>query len=55
MLNNIGTAAELGFLSRHSDFLSVKQMQSAVDEDVIVLCTGAQGEPFSDFNPDSAR
>jgi len=48
MLNNVSAATELGFL-RPGDagFLSPKQLAKRDDKDVVVLCTGAQGEPFS--------
>jgi ribonuclease J len=48
MLNNVRAAAELGFLRQgETGFLNPKQLQARDDKDVVVLCTGAQGEPFS--------
>ena len=47
MLNNVRVGQELGFLRTANNFVSPKQHSSVPDHELLVLCTGAQGEPMS--------
>ncbi len=47
MLNNVRVGQELGFLRTPDIFVSPKQHASVPDNELVVLCTGAQGEPMS--------
>ena len=47
MLNNVRVGEELGFLRSSSNTVSPKQHSSVPDSELLVLCTGAQGEPMS--------
>lgn len=47
MLNNVRVGQELGFLRTPDIFVSPKQHASVPDHELVVLCTGAQGEPMS--------
>jgi ribonuclease J len=47
MLNNVKVGQELGFLRAPDVFVSPKQHASVPDNQLAVLCTGAQGEPMS--------
>ncbi len=47
MLNNVKVGQELGFLRAPDVFVSPKQHASVPDDQLAVLCTGAQGEPMS--------
>ena len=47
MLNNVRVAQELGFLRAPDIFVSPKQHGAVPDNELAVLCTGAQGEPMS--------
>jgi ribonuclease J len=47
MLNNVRVGEELGFLHTPGNFVSPKQHNSIPDNELVVLCTGAQGEPMS--------
>lgn len=50
MMNNVKMAAELGYLTLgpgQDDWLSPDQMNNLPPEDVVIVCTGSQGEPTS--------
>ena len=47
MLNNVRVGQELGFLRTSDNFVSPRQHVSVPDDELAVLCTGAQGEPMS--------
>ncbi len=47
MLNNVRVGQELGFLRTPDVFVSPKQHAAVPDNQLAVLCTGAQGEPMS--------
>lgn len=48
MLSNVKMAAQLGYISTPPDeWLSVDQMNSLSPRQVVVICTGSQGEPTS--------
>ena len=47
MLNNVRVGQELGFLKTPDIFVSPKQHAAVPDDQLAVLCTGAQGEPMS--------
>ncbi len=48
MLSNVKMAAQLGYISSPPDeWLSVEQMNSLSPQQVVVICTGSQGEPTS--------
>ena len=47
MLNNVRVGQELGFLRTSNNFVSPKQHAAVPDNELVVLCTGAQGEPMS--------
>jgi ribonuclease J len=47
MLNNVRVGQELGFLRTPNNFVSPKQHAAVPDNELAVLCTGAQGEPMS--------
>jgi ribonuclease J len=48
MLNNVKVAQDLGFLTaRRGTFVSPRQADHLPDEQLCILCTGAQGEPLS--------
>ena len=48
MLNNVKVAQDLGYITAPSGLLvSPKQHDSIPDPELVVLCTGAQGEPLS--------
>ncbi|MFN2582973.1 MAG: ribonuclease J [Candidatus Dormibacteria bacterium] len=48
MLKNVAAAQELGFLeAKANTFVSPKEHESIPDNELTVLCTGAQGEPLS--------
>ncbi|MEO8899425.1 MAG: ribonuclease J [Candidatus Dormibacter sp.] len=47
MLNNVRVGQELGFLRTSKNFVSPKQHAAVPDGELVVLCTGAQGEPMS--------
>ena len=56
MLNNVRVAQELGYLSvQPNTFVSPRQVDSIPDENLLVLCTGAQGEPLSALRRIAAR
>lgn len=46
MINNVRMAINLGFLDlAHEDLLSTSDMNNLPPEQVIIICTGSQGEP----------
>jgi ribonuclease J len=48
MLKNVRVAEELGFLRAPSTlFVSPKEHEAVPDQELAILCTGAQGEPLS--------
>ena len=48
MVRNMGIAAELGYLRVPEDTLiDVKRIDSLPDEQVVLMCTGSQGEPMA--------
>jgi ribonuclease J len=47
MLNNVRVGQELGFLRTPDIFVSPKQHAAVPDNELAILCTGAQGEPMS--------
>jgi ribonuclease J len=48
MLSNVKMAAQLGYISTPPDeWLTVDQMNSLSPKQVVVICTGSQGEPTS--------
>ena len=48
MMNNVQVAQELGFLKVSSgQLLWPRQLEKVGDEELLVLCTGSQGEPLS--------
>lgn len=56
MLNNIRVAQELGYLEvKPTTFVSPRQMESIPEDQLLVLCTGAQGEPLSALTRIAAR
>lgn len=56
MLNNVRVAQELGYLHvGPSTFVSPRQLDGISDSDLVVLCTGSQGEPLSALTRIAAR
>jgi ribonuclease J len=48
MMNNVQTAQELGFLHvRTGQLLWPRQLDKIPDEELLITCTGSQGEPLS--------
>ncbi|NLD72357.1 MAG: ribonuclease J [Chloroflexi bacterium] len=48
MVNNVRIARELGYLRASEDtLLSVEQLERLPDHEVVLICTGSQGEPTS--------
>ena len=48
MVRNMGIAAEMGYLRVPEDTLvDVKRIDSLPDEQVVLMCTGSQGEPMA--------
>ncbi len=48
MLNVVSVATQLGYLTvKPGTIIDVEQMRSYTDEQLVVVCTGSQGEPMS--------
>ena len=48
MVRNMGIAAELGYLHVPEDILvDIKRVNDMPDEEVVLICTGSQGEPMA--------
>ena len=48
MVRNMGIASELGYLDMPADtVIDVKQIDSLPDDQVVLMCTGSQGEPMA--------
>ncbi|MGO1505201.1 MAG: ribonuclease J [Brachybacterium sp.] len=48
MVRNMGIASELGYLDVPADtVIDVKQIDSLPDDQVVLMCTGSQGEPMA--------
>ncbi len=48
MLNVVAVASELGYLNvKEGTIIDIDQMHSYTDDQLVVICTGSQGEPMS--------
>jgi ribonuclease J len=48
MVRNMGVARDLGYLRIHSGLMiDVRELESLRDDEVVLVCTGSQGEPLA--------